>query len=190
MTQPMKSTILLVATATILATLGTACGKNPESQEDRIKQQLNQGVAEKEAILSPLTGRYEGTLTSPDGLQVQKATMIIIPTIMIVQNPGRSDVTEMPTLGGNVNIVFDPNNSTDVIPVAQFTSSSYSPETRHLRMNGTINTGTSIGAVITSFDGKFGDDTIQGQLFNSTRGNIGQLEVRKVGPAPTISTAN
>lgn len=190
MTRQMTSTTLLFAAAAIISTIGTGCGKSPESQEDRIKQQLHQGVSEKEAILSPLTGRYEGTLTSPDGLQTQKATMIIIPTIMIVQNPGRSDVTEMPTLGGNVNIVFNPNNSTDVIPVAQFTSSSYSPETGHLRMNGTINTGTSIGAVLNTFDGKFADDSIRGQLFNSTRGSIGQLDVRKIGPAPTIPNAN
>ena len=71
-------------------------------------------------------------------------------------------------------------DSTDVMTLAQFTSSMYNPEDGHLRLNGTLNTGTSVGSVINTFDGLVSGDVISGKLTNSIRGVLGKVEVKRV----------
>lgn len=169
-----KTSLLLVTTISLF----TACGKAP-NQNDIVQDAFNQNVSQKESELTPLAGRYEGTLTFNNG-ETKNIVLQLIPTIMIVQNPGRNDVTEMPTLGGNINVYFDYEDRTDVIPIAQFTNSMYNINTGHLRLNGTIQTGTSIGAVMNTFDGSIRGRTIKGRLSNTSRGDLGLVEVTKV----------
>lgn len=164
----------------VIASLNTiGCGKKT-SQDDLEKESLRATVNEKETTLTPLAGRYEGTLTSNDGKDIQVVVLQLIPTIMIVQNPGRNDVTEMPTLGGNLNMVFNSGDKADVLPIAQFTNSMYSAETGHLRLTGTINTGTTVGSVINTLDATTNGQIIKGHLSNSTRGDLGIVEVHRV----------
>lgn len=175
--------LTLLLSALLATTLVISCGKNP-SQEERVKDSLKATAQEKEELLAPLVGRYEGTLTFPNGEKKQIALQLI-QTIMIVQNPGRNDVTEMPTLGGNINIFFNPEDHTDVIPIAQFTNSMYSAESKHLRLNGSIQTGTSIGTVLNTFDGTVNGNSIQGNLSNTSRGDLGYVDVKKVTSSTT-----
>ena len=168
---------LIKATLVVFTTTSGGCGKNP-STEDRVKDELRQSVAEKERVLTPLAGRYEGTLTRPSG-EIVNIAVQLIPTIMIVQNPGRNDVTEMPTLGGNVNLYFKNEDKTDVIPIAQFTYSMYEETTGHIRLNGSIQTNSSLGVVLNTLDGYLIDQKIRGYLSNSTRGNLGLIDASK-----------
>lgn len=179
----MKTALKIIAHISILLTLLTGCGKNP-SEEERVKDSLRATAQEKEALLAPLVGRYEGTLTFPNG-EKQKIALQLISTIMIVQNPGRNDVTEMPTLGGNINIYFNAEDKTDVIPIAQFTNSMYSADSHHLRLNGSIQTGTSIGTVLNTFDGYVRGQQIQGNLSNTSRGDLGFVDVTRTSTEET-----
>jgi hypothetical protein len=183
MIRPFKSPPTLVLTATLLLTVALACSKNPDSQ-DTHAQQLPQPQTERSEqptlqpdLFLPLVGRYEGTLVSPDGSLVQKVTM----TLVLTQR--RSDDVEIPTLSGNVNIIFSETNASDIIPIAEFSNAGYAPETGALQLSGTMNTRTLVGAILNTFDGTFADDMIRGQLSNSTRGNLGQLELRKINSA-------
>ncbi len=155
-----------------------SCGK-PAGENSIVKDVLNKTVQEKETLLTPLAGRYEGTLINQITQEEQSIVMVLIPTILIVQNPGQNDVTEMPTLGGNINIIMNSNDPSDVIPLAQFTTAKFDSESGHLRLNGTINTGTSIGSVLNTFDGMTSKNRITGTLFNSTRGTLGTINVQK-----------
>jgi hypothetical protein len=167
---------LVLLTAMLIS---AGCGKKT-SQDDLEKETLRATVSEKETTLTPLAGRYEGTLTSNDGSEVHTVTLQLVPTIMIVQNPGRNDVTEMPTLGGNLNIVFDSKDKADVLPIAQFTNAMFAADSGHLRLTGSINTGTTVGTVINTLDGHINGPMIKGHLSNSTRGDLGLVEVRRV----------
>lgn len=162
----------------LLLTVALACGKNPDSQETQAPQPRQKERSEQPTIQTDLfltlVGQYEGTLTSTDGSLVQKVTMTLIST------QKRSDDVEIPTLSGNVNIIFSETNASDVIPIAEFSNAGYAPETGVLQLSGTMNTRTLVGAILNTFDGTFSDDVIRGRLSNSTRGDLGQLEVRKL----------
>lgn len=143
------------------------------------KEELKKSVQEKEKTITPLTGKYEGILKNESTGLEKRIVLNLVSTIMIIQNPGSNDVTEMPTLGGNLSVYFS-EDSTDVMTLAQFTSSMYNPEDGHLRLNGTLNTGTSVGSVINTFDGIVSGDVISGKLTNSIRGVLGKVEVKRV----------
>ncbi|MBK7893158.1 MAG: hypothetical protein IPJ84_20565 [Bdellovibrionales bacterium] len=174
MIRPLSSIIF----ATLLLNVALACSKNPDSQETqapqpRQKERSTQPTIQPDLFL-PLGGQYEGTLVSADGSLVQKVTMTLIPT------QRRSDDVEIPTLSGSVSIVFSETNASDVIPIAEFSSAGYAPETGRLQLSGTMNTRTLVGAILNTFDGTFAGDVIRGRLSNSTRGDLGQLELRKI----------
>lgn len=174
-----KKNIGLLSMIILAGNFIVACGKSPDKQSDIVKEELKKTVQEKENTLTPLTGKYQGILKNETTGLDKKIELNLISTIMIVQNPGRNDVTEMPTLGGNINVYFSDDLS-DVMTLAQFTNSMYTPEDGHLRLNGTLNTGTSVGNVINTFDGKVTSNVITGTLTNSIRGVLGKLEVTKV----------
>ncbi|HPI40779.1 MAG TPA: hypothetical protein PLJ21_08230 [Pseudobdellovibrionaceae bacterium] len=168
----------LILTSTLLL-LFTACGQ-PANDNNLAKEALNKTVQHKESTLTPLAGHYEGTLINTTTNEEQIIVFEIIPTIMIVQNPGQNDVTEMPTLGGNINIIINNADQKDIIPVAQFTMAKFTPETGNLRLNGSIQSGTSLGSILNTFDGQVSGHRITGTLFNSTRGNLGTVNVQKL----------
>ncbi len=165
-----------------LSLMMTACGKpaGGSEQAEQEKKQLQKAVDEKENSLTPLAGRYEGFIKSAVTGKDERVVLVLVSTIMIVQNPGRNDVTEMPTLGGNINLMLDKNDGGDIIPIAQFTSSIYDAKSGKIRLTGSIQTGTSIGAVINTFEGRVEGNKIIGNLFNTSRGDLGQLEVIKI----------
>lgn len=175
-----KKNIMALSTIILATNIFIACGKSPDKQSDIVKEELKKTVQEKENTLTPLTGKYQGVLKNEATGLDKKIELNLVSTIMIVQNPGRNDVTEMPTLGGNINVYFS-EDLTDVMTLAQFTNSMYTSEDGHLRLNGTLNTGTSVGNVINTFDGKVAGNTITGTLTNSIRGVLGKVEVTKIG---------
>lgn len=169
-----QSTLVLLS---ILSIFIISCGKDP-SNSDRAQKELSATIQESEKTLTPLAGHYEGTLTSPLG-KVHHVALHLIPTIMIIQNPGRNDVTEMPTLGGNLNFYYIDKDPKSFIPLAQFTNTIYEPATGHIRLNGSMNVGGSIGQVLNTIDGYVQGNSISGHVFNSSRGDLGLLQVTK-----------
>lgn len=177
MIRPLTSIILTA----LLLSIGLACSQSPDSQDTRAPQPRQTELSAQPAIqpdlFLPLVGQYEGTLTSTDGSLVQKVTMTLIST------QRRGDDVEIPTLSGSVNIVFSDTNASDIIPIAEFSNAGFIPATGVLQLSGTMNTRTLVGAILNTFDGTFSDDVIRGRLSNSTRGDLGQLEVRKINSA-------
>ncbi len=184
----MKNTLIKTISAVFLLTsLATmqSCGKNTDLQDDEA-QQLQENVEKKEETYAPLAGRYVGTLTSigREGreAEVKKVSLVLIPMIIIIQNPGRNDVSEIPTLGGNLNILIASNiegEPDEVLPIAQFSTATFNPTTSRLRLSGGYQTGSSIGNLLSTLDGIVDGTKITAHVSNSTRGSLGLLEVEK-----------
>lgn len=138
---------------------------------------LREGVSRRESLYGPLAGAYRGVLRSASTGEERRVSLVLVPMILIVQNPGRNDVSEIPTLGGNLNLLFEGEN--DFIPIAQFGSARFETETSRLLLSGSMSTGTSVGSVYSTLDGTARDGGIFGRVTNSTVGELGTLEVRK-----------
>lgn len=167
-------TSLMILSFLMLGACGKQAGDNNTAQAANEKT-----VQQKEAMFGPLVGRYEGLLVDEKTKEEQPIVLVLIKTFKTTQNPGQNDLTEVPTLGGNINIVISSSNAQDVIPVAQFTSAYFDPNSGQLVLSGNINSGTSIGNILNTLDAKVNGNRIVGQLYNSTRGMLGTVSVTK-----------
>ncbi|MCM2277875.1 MAG: hypothetical protein NDJ89_07335 [Oligoflexia bacterium] len=50
----------------------------------------------------PLVGTYEGTLAVEGGRNPRRVSLVLVPMLLIVQNPGRNDVSEVATLDASI----------------------------------------------------------------------------------------
>ena len=173
--------IISILLMPILFTMG--CGNDPK-QQDVANNILRANVEEKEAARTPLAGRYRGVLHQANGRGDKQVVLVLVPTIMIIQNPGRNDVTERPTLGGNLNIILNDHNPSEILPIAQFMNAMYGAEKNHLRLSGNLNTSSGMGSVFCTLDAKLDGDVLTGTFSNSSIGTVGYLELKKVSSAP------
>lgn len=169
----MKAKILIL---TALALTAASCNGSAMNEYER--QALQENVDRREADFGPLVGSYEGTLTRPDG-SAERISLVLVPMIMIVQNPGRNDVSEVPTLGGMLNLLLNEQGIDDIFPIAQFSTAKYESGPGRLRMSGMVQTSSSIGMVSNSLDATFHGQRITGTAMNSTIGELGFVDVLK-----------
>lgn len=178
---PKSSKLSRCGVAVLMAALAlSGCGKINADGLDREMAALKDNVDKKEAAYTPLAGHYEGTLSKEGSKKVRNVSLDLVVSTLITQNPGRNDVSEVPTLGGNLNLLYPGVDGIEVLPIGQFTTAKYDLSSGHLRLTGGMNTQTSIGLVLTTFEGSVQGERIVGLVSNSTRGELGTLDVLRV----------
>ncbi|MCM2322291.1 MAG: hypothetical protein NDJ90_03410 [Oligoflexia bacterium] len=167
-----KKSIFLIG----VALLAGGCG-DAADRLSRERAALQESVNRRETEFGPLAGRYEGTLSDFDGGNARRVTLVLVPMILIVQNPGQNDVSEVATLGGGLNLVLEGEDGDELLPIAQFTVARFEPESGRLRLSGAIQTASSSGPVVNSLDATIEGTRLKGQVLNSSRGSLGWLDV-------------
>lgn len=159
--------------------------------EDRMNQELKENTQKQEDLLAPLAGRYEGMMDRSAAssasearkqMEPAKVRLVLVPNTIIVQNPGRNDITLYPTLGGTLSILESPLRQGDeesVIPVAHYSMAKFDDASGRLRLNGNYSS-VSAGSVMVYLDGVCKNGHITGRAFSSLTGDLGTVELDRL----------
>lgn len=163
---------------------------------DREGEAFRENTNKEEASLAPLAGEYRGTLRSGSD-EPKQIKLVLVPNMLVVQNPGRNDITLYPTLGGTMSVVLPPLESApgspvvvgeDVIPIASYTMAKYDALSGKLKLSGTMMV-PSAGSIMVSLDATFkpaGQSEvtqparIEGYAQSSLKGTVGFVELERV----------
>lgn len=170
---------------TLLAAIGlsaslTACDEIKQAV-DRESEELRQNIADKEESFRPLAGEYRGTLTHENATSQRSVILVLIPTTIIVQNPGRNDISQVPSLGGSLSVILESflDGEENLIPIAHYDSAVWDPRSSQLRLNGTLQSA-SAGPIHVFLEGSVQGDRIIGRAHSSLKGFVGALDVKRV----------
>ncbi|HAR41786.1 MAG TPA: hypothetical protein DCS07_04030 [Bdellovibrionales bacterium] len=164
--------------------LGTAgCNQQVQDALQREGMELQQNTQRQEDLLAPLVGHYRGMLRQPDGSADKPVALVLVPTTIIVQNPGRNDITQYPSLGGTLNVIVPPlreGEADDWITIASYDMASLDGFRSRLTLTGNIQSA-SIGFIKVHFDGVVHPDySITARISTSLKGEVGTLELTKI----------
>ena len=164
----------------------TACDQ-VNSIVDRQSEELRQNIADKEESFRPLAGEYQGTLLNTPKSEPQPVVLVLLPTTIPVQNPGRNDISHVPSLGGTLSVVYTSDDGEEsLIPIAHYDSTLWDAETSRLRLNGTMQTA-SAGGIQVYLDGVVEQERIVARIHSSLKGYVGTIDVTRVADIPEES---
>ena len=155
---------------------------------DRESEELRQNIAQKEESFRPLAGEYHGIMTYERSAIQKAVTLVLIPTTIIVQNPGRNDISQVPSLGGTLSVIAESRTvgEESVIPIAHYDMAVWDPSNSALRLNGTIHTA-SAGGIQVYLEGTVQEDRIVARAHSSLKGFVGTIDVLRVQESGDVS---